>query len=150
MWQKISEGVIQGILIAAIGFSAATVWKSFETSTNNLNTARLQLSDQVTSNEQMTQIIESQETTIQALQQLVDKQSSDIKKLTTAVSLLNKLLASSDKATSNQIALSLSDIERSTQVQSAINSSVKIQKEQGISKLYQLHQKQQQTQQDWK
>ena len=35
MVNKIAEGVVQGILIAAIGFSAATVWATFDKSTND-------------------------------------------------------------------------------------------------------------------
>ena len=134
MFNKISEGVVQGIFIAAIGFSAATVWKSFENSTNDLKTAKKQLDAQV-----------------------IEKQSNEIKRLASIIGGLKLVTDELSKKASikpkPELKDKLSEVENSlserTEIGAAIQQQQYSQQQQQIQ-IQQQQVQQQQIQQEWR
>ena len=156
MWNKISEGVVQGILIAAIGFSAATVWNLFQSSTDDLRIAKSQLSAQIERNQQLIEFNQNQRKINQDLLEISKRQSQDIEKLTTTIvslkETLSKLTTQSSFKVDESVSERLSELRSSSEWHN--NKSVSLQEQQQqqqviYGEMQQQQQQQQQVQKSW-
>ncbi len=156
MWNKISEGVVQGILIAAIGFSAATVWNLFQSSTEDLRIAKSQLSAQIERNQQLIEFNKNQRKINQDLLEISKRQSLDIEKLTTTIlslkETLGKVTAQSSVKLDESVSQKLSEIKSSSEWHNNKSVSVLEQQQQQqviYGQMQQQQEQQQQIQKSW-
>lgn len=156
MFNKVAESVVQGILIAAICFCAATVWNAFQTSTDDLRIAKGQLNAQMQRNQQLIEFNRNQKQMNQELLNITDQQSEDLRKLTkTLMSLyatVQKLTEKSQIKADSSVTGTLSEIEKAVDARKSISDSVQQQQQQQhliYGQMQQQQQQQQQVQQSW-
>ncbi|WNO09974.1 hypothetical protein [Teredinibacter sp. KSP-S5-2] len=156
MFNKVAEGVVQGILIAAIGFSTATVWKAFQSSTEDLRIAKSQLNSQVQRNQQLIDFNKNQKEVNAELLSITNQQSEDLKKLAETIVSLNatvqKLSTQLKVKVDKTVSEKLVEVEKSVESRKATSASVQQQQQQQqliYGQMQQQQQQQQQIQQKW-
>jgi myo-inositol-1-phosphate synthase len=153
---KISEGVVQGILIAAIGFSAATVWTAFRDSTNELQIAKKQIENQIETNTFLESFNEEQKKTNKSLLELIKNQKSEILSLSESIIHLDMKLKEAsnienikmDKTIEKKVNEITKNVEKSEEIEAQVHQHHK-QQQVYQGKFQQQQIQQQQQQQAW-
>lgn len=156
MLKQVSEGVVQGIFISAIGFAAATVWTNFQTSTKNLGLAKKQLDAQIIRNQQLIDFNNKQLKINQQNADVIDRQSQDIQRLNRMIAELQKENKDIAKKVSYQSQTDLSKeleaVTKSLSQHQILSTSIKQQQQSQLDQQLSTQQQQslqQKLQQEW-